>query len=162
MVKRGKLPSGRRRTEFRAGWWPDGASWRRWQGRSVVCVCERERWEEEKREERRKKGLHGGLNIWVTPTALARLSRATCFRVTGTHASYDIWHISRTTVVGAIESCYSNRRDWVAPVRLGPTWHHVSTSSRACGIIRAVCTGTTPSWVVPTGLTLLKEVRYWK
>jgi hypothetical protein len=61
MVKRGKLPSGRRWTEFRAEWWSDGASRRRRQGRSVVR--EREREEKRKREERRKKGLRGGLNI---------------------------------------------------------------------------------------------------
>jgi hypothetical protein len=43
-----KLPSGRRRTEFQAEWWPDGASrWRRmkrrWRGRSVARERERER-----------------------------------------------------------------------------------------------------------------------
>jgi hypothetical protein len=61
-----KLPSGRR-TVFQAVWWPDRASQQR-RGRSVARERERERerergrGEEGKREERRKKGLHGGLN----------------------------------------------------------------------------------------------------
>jgi hypothetical protein len=51
MVKRGKLPSGRRWTEFQAEWWSDGASRRRRQGRSVERERERERRREKERRE---------------------------------------------------------------------------------------------------------------
>jgi hypothetical protein len=55
-----KLPSGRRRTEFWAEWWPGRASWQQrmeqqWWGRSVA----RERERREEKREREKGGRKG-------------------------------------------------------------------------------------------------------
>jgi hypothetical protein len=80
MVQREKLPSERRRTEFQAEWWPDGASRRR-RGRSVARERERRRGKEIREEEER-------VARWFKP-----LSRAKCIGVTqptSTHVLYGI------------------------------------------------------------------------
>jgi hypothetical protein len=83
--------------------------------------CERER---EREERRRGKERREEERVARQFKHLSRANRIGMTQSTSTHASYGIWSISHTTLVGVTES---RQKDWRDSVRCGAMSCHVGT-----------------------------------